>query len=137
MATDPTAAICANSFGPPPKSDSGEVDLNPALYVSLLNPQLPKETPFPVEKRFFLGYSCWGSEYYFEGEILPASEEDHAFGVDITRVAEILLQKKVLQNHPISVNENDAQKGGLEGVLMGLDKLRKGEVSGRKLVYTI
>ncbi|CRG91814.1 NADP-dependent alcohol dehydrogenase 6 [Talaromyces islandicus] len=127
VATDPTAEICANSFGPPLKSDSGEADLNSALYVSLLNPQLPQEMPFAVEKRFFLGYSCLGSEYYFEGEIFPASGVDHEFGVDITRLVEILLQKKMLQNHPISVNENEAQKGGFEGVLMGLDKLRKGE----------
>jgi hypothetical protein len=137
VATDPTAEICANSFGPPPKSDSGEVDLSSALYVSLLNPELPQETPFAVEKRFFLGYSCWGSEYYFEGEIFPASGEDHDFGVDMTKIAEILLQRKLIQNHPISVNENETQKGGFEGALLGLDKLRKGEVSGRKLVYTI
>lgn len=137
VATDQTAAICANSFAPPLKGGSEEAGLNPALYVCLLDPQLPQDTKFAVEKRFFLGYSCWGYEYYFEGEILPASTADHEFGVDITSFAEILLQENALKNHPISVNENDSQKGGLEGVLMGLDKLRKGEVSGRKLVYTM
>lgn len=137
VATDATAAICVNSFAPPLKSELGESDVKPALYVSLLNPQLPQETSDAVEKRFFLGYSCMGYSYYFEGEIFPASEVDYDFGVEITRVAEGLLRKKALQNHPISVNENEAQQGGLPGVLMGLDKLRRGEVTGRKLVYTM
>lgn len=137
MATDPTAAICANSFAPPLKGDSEEAGLNPALYVCLLDPQLPQDTQFAVEKRFFLAYSCWGYPYYFEGEISPASAADHDFGVNMTSFAERLLQKKALKNHPISVNEDDSQEGGLKGVLVGLEKLRKGEVSGRKLVYTI
>ncbi|OKL56000.1 hypothetical protein UA08_08792 [Talaromyces atroroseus] len=134
VATDETAAICVNSLASTNKGFKFE---SPALYISLLDPKLPEVAPVAVEKRFFLGYSCWGSDYYFAGMVLPAVLEDYWFAVEITSLAEILLAKGKLRNHPISVNENVSKQGGLQGVLLGLDLLRNGVVSGRKLVYSM
>lgn len=40
-----------------------------------------------------------------------------------------LLEGKQVQTHPVEVGE-----GGIEGVLKGLDRLRRGDVNGVKLV---
>jgi hypothetical protein len=131
VATDQTAAICVNSLS---SSTNNEPEI-PALYISLLDPNLPHPIPLAVEKRFFLGYSCWGSDYYFEGETFPAVPADYEFAVIMTSLTEKLLAQGKLQNHPVSVNENSSNSGGLKGILEGLDIVRNGNVSGRKLVY--
>lgn len=135
VGTDQTAEICVNSLASSINNDSEDRD--PALYIPLLDPKLPATTPVAVEKRAFLGYTCWGSDIYFGGSIIPAVPADYQFAIEMTHLAETLLAKGKLRNHRITVNENSSQKGGLEGVLMGLDILRKGAVSGRKLVYTM
>ena len=47
-------------------------------------------------------------------------------------LAETLLKEKKIKVHPV-----DIRPEGLRGVLEGLDQMRKGKVSGKKLVYRI
>ena len=44
---------------------------------------------------------------------------------------------ELLRNGKIKVHKPDARKGGLKGVLEGLDEMRVGKVSGRKLIYRV
>ena len=91
-------------------------------------------TPLPVEKRFFLGYTCIGEDFVFEGEEFAASKKDFDFAVGFMSLAEELLSLGRLRNHPISV---DSGGEGLNGILQGLQLLKEGKVSGQKLVYVI
>ena len=47
-------------------------------------------------------------------------------------IAEKLLNEGKVKPHPV-----DLRPGGLKGVLEGLDEMRKGKVSGKKLVYKV
>ena len=47
-------------------------------------------------------------------------------------LSETLLKEKKVKVHPV-----DLKPEGLKGVLDGLVKMRKGRVSGKKLVYSI
>lgn len=105
-----------------------------AIYACTLDPTVPSATPLPVEKRFFLGYSCWGEDFVFEGMEFAASKKDYDFARGFVSLAERLLSQGKLKNHPVSV---DLQGTDLEGVTQGLRILKEGKVSGVKLVYTI
>ncbi|OJJ50220.1 hypothetical protein ASPZODRAFT_128846 [Penicilliopsis zonata CBS 506.65] len=129
IATDETAAICAASFAP---ADTKEGEK--AIYVSTLDPTLPASLPRPVEKKYFLGYTLVGEDVLFEDQLLPASEEDYQFALRFGVLVEKLLGEGRLKNHPVATGVGGS---GLEGILGGLDVLRRGEVSGKKLVYLL
>ena len=63
---------------------------------------------------------------------IPAKEEDARFANMFVGVAEGLLREGKIKGHPASV-----RKGGLGGVLEGLQEMRDGKVSGEKLVYRV
>jgi len=55
-----------------------------------------------------------------------------SFAVKFCGLAEKLLKEGKIKAHPV-----DVRPGGLKGVLEGLDEMRKGKVSGKKLVYRV
>ena len=61
-----------------------------------------------------------------------ARPEDREFGKDLFRQVQRLLDQGRMTIHPIKVMD-----GGWEGVVKGVDVVRKGEVSGHKLVYRV
>ena len=91
-----------------------------------------------VEKRTTVAYSAMGEEMSFGGQgavippKIPAKPEDATFMEMFIPIAEGLLADGKIKAHPPSV-----RGGGLRGVLDGWQAMRKGEVSGEKLVYRV
>ena len=91
-----------------------------------------------VEKRTTVAYSAMGEEMSFGGQgtviapKIPAKPEDATFMEMFIPIAEGLLADGKIKAHPPSV-----RGGGLCGVLDGWLAMRKGKVSGEKLVYRV
>ena len=91
-----------------------------------------------VEKTTIIAYSAIGEEMSFGGQgtvippKIPAKHEDAMFMEMFIPIAEGLLADGKIKVHPPSVRE-----GGLCGVLDGWQAMRKGQVSGEKLVYRV
>ncbi|KAK5652175.1 hypothetical protein OQA88_10818 [Cercophora sp. LCS_1] len=88
-----------------------------------------------VKAHFTLGYTVMGEYFYFgAGRKIEydARDEDFEFGKRFWALAERLLEEGKVKPHPVEVGE-----GGLEGVFEGLQAMREGRVSGKKLVYTV
>lgn len=66
------------------------------------------------------------------GPLQKAELGDRDFSSRFFDVAQELLAQGKVRPHQVSVGE-----GGLRGVLEGLELLRAGKVSGRKLVYWV
>ena len=56
----------------------------------------------------------------------------HRFGKIFWELAERVLAEKKVKVHPV-----DIRPGGLKGVLEGMEEMRQGKVSGKKLVYKV
>ena len=83
-----------------------------------------------VRRTLMLAYKIVGQPWDFFGPH-PATEEDYEFGRVFWRLAAKLLGDGKIKVHPPLVRE------GLEGVIEGLDEMRRGVVNARKLVYKI
>ncbi|KAH7065377.1 chaperonin 10-like protein [Macrophomina phaseolina] len=119
-----SAQICADSL-------STETASRKPQYSALLWIDMPRED---VEARTTLGYTIFGEGFTkaFGPGHFPASQEDYEFGKKFWKLSE-----KLLAEGKFKVHRPDVRGGGLEGVLEGLDELRQGKVSGKKLVYKI
>lgn len=121
ISVEQSAAICAAALS----SGSG------CAYSSLLPVKLPRQD---IENKYTLVYTV-ANEYFRMGEKgpeFPAKQQDFDFAKKFCGIAEKLLADGKFKVHPPSV-----RKGGLKGVLDGLQELREGKVSGMKLVYKI
>jgi len=121
ITTEDSAKVCADALS----SSSG------GKYSCLLHTKAPRDD---VESKSTLAYSMLG-EYFRMGEKgpeIPAKPEDYEFGKKFWELATTLLAEGKFKVHPPSV-----RKGGLKGVLEGLQEMREGKVSGEKLVYLI
>ncbi|KAJ5479482.1 hypothetical protein N7530_004991 [Penicillium desertorum] len=78
-----------------------------------------------------MSYTALGESFQKWDNYYPGCPEDARFVGDFMKLTSRLLEAKKIQNRPAEVGS------GLEGVLKGLDRLRKGDVSGVKLVYTL
>ncbi|MCJ1281879.1 hypothetical protein MMC26_001202 [Xylographa opegraphella] len=124
IASERTGAICVASMAS--KSST------PPKYSSLLQvPKLPRDD---VENKHTLAYTMVGEAFTMgdNGPELPASKEDIEFGKMFWRLASKLLAEKKVKVHPV-----DVRPGGLKGVLEGMEEMRQGKVSGKKLVYRV
>lgn len=81
-----------------------------------------------------MGYTMLGEDFTWGpgGKVWEASAEDKAFQEGFWELATELVADGRLTAHSPEV-----RGGGLQGVLEGLDDLRTGRVSGKKLVYRI
>lgn len=118
VSVESSAAICAEAFGP-----SG------GFYCALLGIECPRAD---VKSTYFLGYDIFGDPYIFEGTFHEAKPDAFEFGVKWNNTAEKLWNEGKWKPHPQRVGPN-----GLQGVLEGLDEMRKELVSGQKLVYRV
>ena len=78
-----------------------------------------------------LAYTAMGDAMEMR-EKIPAKPEDYLFARKWADVCDEMLLQGLIKPHPPKV-----MQGGLDGVLEGLDLLRKEQVSGEKLVYRI
>ncbi|KAJ8117951.1 hypothetical protein OPT61_g969 [Boeremia exigua] len=97
-------------------------------YSGLLAGPLKNFPRQDVKHGWTLGYTAIGERY---NDKLPAKPEDYEFGVRFWRVAEGLVNSGKIKAHPTLVRD------GLEGVPQGLNDLKDGKVSGKKLVYRV
>lgn len=96
-------------------------------YV-LMGTQFPRDD---VKKIYPLAYLSAG-ESIKKGTIeIPASQHDLGFVSEWAPLVENLLQHGLLKPHPHQAEQ------GLEKILDGLELMRSGKVSGKKLVYTV
>lgn len=86
-----------------------------------------------VDNGLRLGYTILG-EPINKGQPIPAIPEDYEFGKVFWE-----LSRGLLAEGKIKAARTDVNRGGkgLEGVLVGLQELKAGKVSGVKLVYTL
>ena len=98
-------------------------------YSTLLPIKNPRED---VHWQFTLAYTAIGEEFRMRGNEVPAKREDFEFAKKFWQ-----LSAKLLADGKIKVHAVDLREGGLEGVLRGLDDLKNGKVSGKKLVYRL
>jgi hypothetical protein len=108
----------------------------PSIYTTLLS--IPEADVKKLNPKTTMG---WTLAYTIVGEFfklgpseMQAKPEDFDFAKMFWELSKELLQQGNLKVHRPSVNK---YAKGLEGVLEGLDAMRKGKVSGEKLVYTI
>ncbi|KAF2157080.1 GroES-like protein [Myriangium duriaei CBS 260.36] len=85
-----------------------------------------------VKVQATLAYSITGEDYEIRGNKLPAAPQDFEFGKQFWALAEQLLADGKIKVHPPEV-----KAGGLDKIVEGLDDLRQGRVSGKKVVYNI
>ncbi|KAJ3203736.1 hypothetical protein HDU82_006353 [Entophlyctis luteolus] len=81
-----------------------------------------------------VAYTAVGEAFELFGGSIPAVQEDFEFAKEFALLTNRLLADGKLKVHKPSVNETGS---GLESVLQGLELMREGKVSGKKLVYTL
>ncbi|OAQ99550.1 hypothetical protein LLEC1_01326 [Akanthomyces lecanii] len=101
--------------------------VNPLTPADLLRGKNPK-----VEAKFQLAYTVFGKAFERGQSKFPASREDAAFAASFCELSARLLAERKLQPTKPTVDQGGK---GLEGVIVGLETLRQGKVSGTKLVY--
>jgi len=119
VSLEPSAKICADALS----STSG------CVYSALLKVDVPRED---VENKRTMAYTAIGELFKFGDTEYPGNEEDFKFAKMFWSLSEKLLGEGKFKVHPPSVG-----KGGLKGVLEGLQKMREEKVSGQKLVYKV
>lgn len=110
--------ICANSIS----SRGG--------HISTIIPGDEYPRSEDVRSTLVMAYKGLGEPWDFFGPH-PPTIEDYEFGRIFWRLAAKLLGEGKIKVHPPHVRE------GLEGVIGGLDEMRRGTVSATKLVYKI
>jgi len=117
--------ISVSSFGP----DGGK-------YATLL--PVDQKTVFgfnnKVEVKHSMAYTALGERVSMGPSEFPANPEERNHVGEFWEISRKLLGEGKIKVHRPSVNNGGK---GLEGAMHGLELLRKGEVSGEKLVYTL
>jgi hypothetical protein len=96
----------------------------------MLPPPAP-ESLVPITKKPFLAYTAFGEAFWFEGGDFAANAEDYDFAVAFSGLVEELSEPRKIKTHPVKSGV------GLEHILEGLDEMRRGAVTGQKLVYRL
>ncbi|OAL21982.1 hypothetical protein AYO22_07579 [Fonsecaea multimorphosa] len=98
-------------------------------YGSILDAKCPRDD---VESTRTLMYTIFGEPFSFGKTQIPAVPEDFEYTKKFLAMVEGLLKDGKLRPHKEKVG-----KGGLEGVIKGMEDQKNGKVSGEKLVYLV
>ena len=120
----PSPKICCDALSDGPAPDGK------SPYWGTILPAKP--TRDDVDVGMTLGYTIIGEEFTVRETVVPAKPQDFEFGKKWWPVAQKLLFEGKVKPHRVEV-----RPGGLDGILDGLDDLKNGKVSGKKLVYRI
>lgn len=106
------------------------------VYSTLLPIDNQKVTSInsKVQMKMTLGYTVIGEYFTFGPSEWPANPENMEFGKMFWELSRGLLAEGKVKVHRPSVNEFGK---GLEGALKGMQHMREGKLSGKKLVYTL
>jgi hypothetical protein len=130
IATDDAPVICAAALS----------RTRPGHYRSLIrvDDEVIRSVNDKLDNGARLGYTILGEDIHKghidEGRLIPAVPEDYEFGKKFWEVSRGLLAEGKVKPARTDVNRGGK---GLEGVLVGLQELKAGKVSGVKLVYTL
>ncbi len=109
---------------------------SPGVYSTLL--PVPEEQVKAindnVQNKSTLGYTVVGEAFQFGPNAIPAKPEDFEFGKMFWELSRGLLEQGKVKVHKPSVNKYGK---GFDGILKGMDEMKKGNVSGEKLVFTL
>lgn len=119
ISLDSSINICADALA----KDVG------ACYGSLLPASFPRKD---VTVTSSLLYLTIGDPFKKFGKNFEVQHDTFHFAKKFVGIAEDLLAKGRIRAHPVQ-----AMEGGLEKVPEGLSLLRRGKVSGKKLVYKL
>ncbi|KAL2267837.1 hypothetical protein VTJ83DRAFT_5114 [Remersonia thermophila] len=125
ISLEPSARICAAALS----------RTRPSLYRALLpvDDKVVKEVNGKADTAATLAYTMFGEPVDI-GIQKPVVPEDYEFGKKFWELSRGLLAEGKLKPARVGLNRGGE---GLEGVLIGLDELKHGRVSGEKLVYTL
>ncbi|MCJ1324021.1 hypothetical protein MMC10_000683 [Thelotrema lepadinum] len=130
-----SASICAaalsTSLPPSPPNPNTEA-AEGHHYVSLQYAALDLFPRADVKKASLSVYTALGEAFRFLDREVPFVPGDYAFGRKVFALAETLVEQGRLKPLPV-----EKKGGGFEGVLGGLQEIREGRVSGRKLVAVV
>lgn len=125
VSTEDSAQLCAAALS---KEKGGK-------YACLLpvDEKVVKGVNEKVEVEMTLMYLVFGEEFRKWKEY-PAQPEEYEFGKMFWE-----LSGRLMAEGKVKAARQDVNRGGkgLEGVLVGLQEMREGKVSGAKLVYTL
>lgn len=125
------AEVCAAAL-------STEAERDQPTYGTIMPVEravLDRVNPAVRGLRETLMYTVFGEQFVKGGKETPADPEEYAFAKEFWELARGFLESGDVK--AVTPDVNRGGKGGLEGVLVGLDELRAGRVSGTKLVYTL
>jgi NADPH:quinone reductase-like Zn-dependent oxidoreductase len=120
-----TAQICADALSSDSTSPSGQK----LQYANILQAKCPRDD---VESKRTLVYSSIGEDFAKGGRLIPARKEDFEFMKKFVAISQKLIDEGKIKPHNL-----DIRPGGLEGVFQGLQDMKNGKVSGKKLVYKL
>ncbi|KAK4171160.1 chaperonin 10-like protein [Triangularia setosa] len=104
-------------------------------YVSLepFRDTVAQTRALTIEPSWVMVLSIFGRKVALDGEYgREAQPEDKRFGALAFSTVQNLLDRGLIQAHPIKV-----MPGGWEGVIKGVDIIRRQALSGQKLVYSV
>lgn len=106
------------------------------VYVNILAVDPAKVTKLNpnVQCKTVLGYTQFGERFQYGPTIVEPRPEDFAFMAAWYRICDDLVANRRIRPHRFDVNKFGK---GLEGALKGMEYMRQGKLSGRKLVYSL
>ncbi|EOA88337.1 uncharacterized protein SETTUDRAFT_168286 [Exserohilum turcica Et28A] len=112
-------------------------DSEKGMYATL-QPRTPHDhlhgTNPMVDTYFTIGYTVFGEPFTRAGRRYEARPEDAAFAKDFWEFGQDLVAAGKVKIPRLEINRGGS---GLKGVIQGLETLRLGQVSSKKLVYTL
>ncbi|TLS21274.1 uncharacterized protein PpBr36_10615 [Pyricularia pennisetigena] len=125
ISTEHSARICADAL-------SEHTTGKEPTYSALLYCEFPRRD---VRVVVTVAQTIFGEPFTIPElgpENFPGDVDHFEFGKRFWKLTQTLLAEGKLKAHPA-----DVRGGDLEGVLEGLEELRRGKISGKKLVYTL
>jgi NADPH:quinone reductase-like Zn-dependent oxidoreductase len=87
-----------------------------------------------VQASWVLGIRMFGTEIALDGGYgSPADPELRVWGCELFKRLEKLIWEGKIRPHPVELDD----KSGFDGIVRGVEKLKRGEVSGKKLVFML
>lgn len=104
-------------------------------YVALepFRDQVAKTRALTVKPTWVMVLDIFGDEVHLEGEYhRDANAENREAGTELFAAVQKCMDSGLIQAHPVK-----AGKGGWQGVVQGVETIRKQPLSGQKLVYSV